>query len=355
MKKEISLTTILGRLAVWLGIAAILFITAATMFSDSARIFELISSVSPGWLVLIVLSVLFNYILRFAKWQYFLSILNISIPLKLNLWVFFSAFTMVLSPAKLGELVKSLLLKTRLGIPVALTAPIVMAERLTDLIGLLILCAFGFSQFAFGGKTLLITGLLIFSGIAVITRPGFWAFIDRLLSIHKKTARFKNTALAIQESTRTLLNLRALAVSIPLSAVSWAGEGIALYLIFRSMGVEIDNLLAIAVFAHAFGSIAGALSFLPGGLLVTEGAMGLFFIFAAIPEAAAISATFLIRALTLWFAVCLGTIIFVVGHRQSDLQSFSLSLNNESESNDTSAEKPNTTQEKQCPVQTTEP
>ncbi len=327
MKKEISLPTIFWRLAIWLGIVIVLFITAAAMFSDSGKVLALISSIAPEWLALIILSVLFNYALRFAKWQYFLSILKISIPVKLNLWVFFSAFTMVLSPAKLGELIKSLLLKIRLDIPVSQTAPVVMAERLTDLIGLLILCGLGFSQFAFGGKTLLITGVIILSGIVLITRPGFWAFIDRLLGMHKRTSGLRSTIVTIQKSTETLLNLKTLAISVPLSAVSWAGEGVALYLIFRSMGVETENLLAIAVFAHAFGSIAGALSFLPGGLLVTEGAMGVFFVFVSIPETAAISATFLIRALTLWFAVCLGTIIFAAGHRRSDLQALSLSLN----------------------------
>ncbi len=320
MKKEISLTPILFRLGIWLSLAAVLFVTAAAMFSDYRRVIELIGSVSPGWLGLIISSVLFNYALRFAKWKFFLGILGVKVPLKLNLWVFFSAFTMVLSPAKLGELVKSLLLKTRMGIPVATTAPIVMAERLTDLIGLLILCAIGFSRFTFGGHTLIVAATVLGVGILLVTRPGFWQAVDRLLSMHHRLIRFRNTARMIADSSRTLLTLKSLMISVPLSTVSWAGEGVALYLIFRAMGLEIDNLLAIAVFAHAFGSIAGALSFLPGGLLVTEGAMGMFFVFVSIPDAMAVSATFLIRALTLWFAVILGTMVFVAGHRRSDLQ-----------------------------------
>ncbi|MDD3145660.1 MAG: lysylphosphatidylglycerol synthase transmembrane domain-containing protein [Candidatus Riflebacteria bacterium] len=325
MKKEISLFSIIFRLGIWLALAAVLFITAAAIFSDYRRVIALIGSISPAWLVFVILSVLFNYVLRFAKWNYFLRILHISVPLRLNLWVFFSAFTMVLSPAKLGELVKSLLLKARLDIPVAATAPVVMAERLTDLAGLLILCALGFSQFAFGGNTLLITSLIIGSGIVIITRSGFWKFVDRALALHTSLSRFRNTVRTIESGTRTLLTLKSLLVTVPLSAVSWAGEGVALYLIFRAMGLDSENLLAIAVFAHSFASIAGALSFFPGGLLVTEGTMGMFFVYASIPDAVAVSATFLIRALTLWFAVILGTMVFFIGHRRSDLQVFRLS------------------------------
>lgn len=307
------------RLLVWLAVVGIVFITVATLLSDYRQVLQLIISVSPGWLALIIASVLFNYVLRFAKWNYFLRLLNIEVPLRLNLWVFFSAFTMVLSPAKLGEVVKSFLLKTRLGIAVSRTAPIVMAERLTDLIGLLILCALGFSRFAFGGNTLLITGIIIFAGVWGMTRPRFWAAIDRFLGRYEILHRFQSPVRAIQASTSSLLSLRSLAISVPVSAVSWAGEGVALYLIFRAMGLDMPNLLAISIFAHAFGSIAGALSFLPGGLLVTEGAMSMFFLYVAVPGTVAVSATFLIRAVTLWFAVILGMLVFIAGHRKSDL------------------------------------
>ncbi|HNS08393.1 MAG TPA: lysylphosphatidylglycerol synthase transmembrane domain-containing protein [Candidatus Ozemobacteraceae bacterium] len=325
MQKAISLSSIILRLSLWLAVAAVLFLTATAMFADFDRVIKLLSGISLQWLGLIILAVLFNYALRFAKWSWFLRLLNIRVPFKLNLWVFFSAFTMVLSPAKLGELVKSLLLKNRLGIPISATAPIIMAERLTDLIGLLILCAAGFSQFAYGGRMLLLTGALIASGVICLTRPSFWNLADRALNLHPKLAGLKSAVRAMQQSTGSILNLKAMMVSVPLSAISWAGEGVALFMIFRAMGLQTDNLPAISIFAHAFGSIAGALSFLPGGLLVTEGTMGMFFVFAAIPEAQAVSATFLIRALTLWFAVCLGTLVFAFGHQRSDLQAFTLS------------------------------
>jgi uncharacterized protein (TIRG00374 family) len=128
----------------------------------------------------------------------------------------------------------------------------------------------------------------------------------------------------IQDTFESLLTLKNLVVSVFVSAVSWAGEGFALYFIFQSLNVNVESLLLISIFAHAFSSVVGALSFLPGGLLVTEGAMGLFFVYVSIPQAQALSATFLIRSLTLWFAVVIGTIVFLAGHTKKDLQAIKL-------------------------------
>ncbi len=320
MTNAFSINGVIWRLALWLCVALVLFITAAALLTDYKKVIDLVIAISPTYLIAIITAVLFNYALRFIKWNWFLGLLGIKVPIKLNLWIFFSAFIMVLSPAKLGELVKSFLLKSRLGISVARTAPIVVAERLTDLLGLLILCAIGFSQFAFGGRTLALVAVLMTAGILAITRPAFWGMLDRMLTGKIRLVKLRESIKAMQQSTRDLLSLRSLAFSVPLSAVSWGGEGVALYLIFKSMGLELQDLLAISLFAHAFSSIAGAVSFLPGGLLVAEGSMGAFFVYAGVPDAAAVSATFLIRAVTLWFAVVLGTAVFMLGYNHGDLQ-----------------------------------
>lgn len=312
------------RLGFWLFIASVAAITAVAIFSDYDRVLNLLKAIEPGYLPLIMAAVLFNYLLRFGKWCYFLSIIQVRIPWRTNLWVFFSSFTMVLSPGKIGELVKSFLLRGRFNIPVAKTGPVVIAERLTDLLGLIVLCLIGFSQFAFGGSTIFMVAALILLLIISFTRPAFWQLVAKVLNRFERLAKLKKPVKTIEESTRDLLSLRALLFTTPLSALSWAGEGVALYLIFQALQVELPGLLMIAIFAHAFSSIVGALSFLPGGLLVTEGTLGMFFVFVKIADAQALSATFLIRAVTLWFAVILGTLVFLFGHRREDLAALQL-------------------------------
>lgn len=334
VKKILSTRLILGKLAFWLFLGIVVAITATAMFSDYKKVGSLLASIELIWLPFIVLSVLSNYLLRFVKWCYLLRVVGVKVPFWQNMWIFFSAFTMVLSPGKIGELVKSFLLRERFAIPVTKTAPVVMAERLTDLLGLMALCLIGFSQFAFGGKTLLIVAALLFCGILMLSNPGFWKLVDHFLAKFARFAKFRRPIKIIQESTMDLFSIKSLLLTTPLSAISWAGEGFALYLIFRSMGLDMPALFAISIFAHAFSSIVGALSFLPGGLLVTEGAMGMFFVYVSIPEAQAISATFLIRAVTLWFAVLLGTTVFLLGHSKSDLKALQFISQNKNSSED---------------------
>ncbi len=325
MHKNFSIKTIFIRLGFWLGLVFILALTITALLSDSKKVARVISEIDLSFLPLVILAVLFNYLLRFLKWCYFLQVLKIKVPFWQNMWVFFSAFTMVLSPGKVGELVKSLLLKARFAVPVAKSAPVIMAERLTDLLGLLILCFIGLSQFAFGSEKLLIIAILLLLVIFLFTRKTFWSFWVGIIDRYQALASLRRPIKIIEDSTFDLLSFKSLLFTAPLSAASWAGEGVALYLIFKAMNVDMPGLLLLAIFAHAFSSIVGALSFLPGGLLATEGAMGMFFVYAQIAQAPAISATLLIRALTLWFAVILGTIVFVLGHTTRDLKALSFS------------------------------
>ena len=313
------------RLGILLFVALIIWVTATALLADLSRVGALLLNLTPSWIAAIITSVLFNYALRFLKWTYFLRCLNLVISWRDSLWIFFSAFTMVLSPGKLGELMKALLIKSRYGIPAARTAPIVMAERLTDLLGLILLAGIGFSRFTYGGMTLEIVTVLVVGGTLLITRPRFWEYLDRhFLARFPRFSRIRGSLKIVEESTTNLLSLKSLVITVPLSAISWAGEGVALYFIFQALQVTRPDLLGISLFAHAFSSIVGAVSFLPGGLLVTEGTLGGFFILAGIGRDQAVSATILIRAVTLWFAVSLGTLVFLSGRRPGELVSMDL-------------------------------
>ena len=65
-----------------------------------------------------------------------LRCLDIALPGTLSLRVFVAGFTMAISPGKLGEVLKAVLVRDLVGTPVTQTASVVMAERLTDVAGL---------------------------------------------------------------------------------------------------------------------------------------------------------------------------------------------------------------------------
>ena len=88
-----------------------------------------------------------NYLVRFGRWHYYLKVLGLSVPPGHSFLVFLAGFSLTVTPGKLGEVVKALLLRESHGIPAARTAPIVIAERLTDLVGLLLLACVGVFTF----------------------------------------------------------------------------------------------------------------------------------------------------------------------------------------------------------------
>ena len=105
--------------------------------------------------------------------------------------------------------------------------------------------------------------------------------------------------------TAFLLAPVPLLVSTAFATVSWFFECLAFYFVVRGFpGAHIDVLSATAFYAAT--TVAGALSFLPGGLGVTEAGMLTLLRRAGIEKPIAAAATFVTRAATLWFAVALG-------------------------------------------------
>ena len=70
-----------------------------------------------------------NYLVRFVRWQYYLRVLALKVPVGESFLVVLGGFALTVTPGKLGEAVKALLLRQSRGIPAARTAPHLKAER----------------------------------------------------------------------------------------------------------------------------------------------------------------------------------------------------------------------------------
>ena len=92
-----------------------------------------------------------NYVVRFGKWEFYLARLGIRGVSKSDSFLtFLSGFVLTVTPGKVGEVFKSLVLFETHGVPIPLTAPIVVAERVTDLIGIITLIVLGSLGFSGG-------------------------------------------------------------------------------------------------------------------------------------------------------------------------------------------------------------
>jgi uncharacterized membrane protein YbhN (UPF0104 family) len=232
-----------------------------------------------------------NYLLRFWRWQRYLACVGIEVPAARSFTIFVAGLTMTITPAKLGELLKSGLLRRSFAVPVRRSAPVVLAERVTDATGVVVLAVAG-GAFTRSWPPLAIALGAVATAVVVVRSP----VLERFTVLGEAPA-----------AARALLATPLLAGMTILSAVSWLFECLAAYVCVR--GLRLDLSLADTVVAFTLGSLAGALSFLPGGLGVAEASItGLIRALGDVSKAAAAAATVLIRLATLWFAVALGVV-----------------------------------------------
>jgi glycosyltransferase 2 family protein len=291
-----------------LGVAAgVAVYVGFSIWADAGRVASALARFRWLAALLACLLALGNYAVRFGRWQYYLRVLQIRVPARDSLQVFLAGFALTVTPGKLGEAVKAFLLRESHRVPVARTAPIVIAERLTDLIALLLLATVGVFSFDVDRRFLGAGALLVTLGIAIVSIEPLaelaLAIAARLPLVRRVAPRLRDFHVA----TAALVRPAPLLIATALSSVSWLLECVAFWVVVGGMPGAAVSLRA-ATFIYASMTVAGALSFLPGGLGVTEAGMLALLIRlgSGLDRGSSAAATFVTRACTLWFAVALG-------------------------------------------------
>lgn len=248
-----------------------------------------------------------NYSVRFFKWQFYLARLQVrGIPAIDSFLVFLSGFILTVTPGKVGEVFKSAVLVQTHGVPLERTAPIVIAERLTDALGVVVLILLGSAAFPGGLGWALAGGATVLLALLLASWPPplDWC-CDRLERTSGRAARVAPRLRAALVSLRTVAGPSALLWPTLLSILGWGCEGVALFVLLQGFSVAVP--LGLSVFFYATATLAGALVPLPGGLGIVEGLLHQQLVeLGGVPEAPATAAMILIRLTTLWWAVLVG-------------------------------------------------
>lgn len=292
---------------IWIAIVVVIGIAAIVLVGDVNQLAAQLETFG-WWAFAAALGLsLTNYVIRFLRWQLYLRWQGVDVPLGSSALVFGAGLSLSITPAKLGELVKSYLLRELHDIPATQTAPIVVAERVTDLLALLLLAVAGVAVYGVEPTLVIVAGALIGLGLVLLAWPRPTRALIDLVTHLRLTRRLRQPLHDVYGGLVSLCRPRALLVATSIALPAWACECVGFSLIINAFpGAEIELGLAMVIYAAT--SIAGALSFLPGGLGVTEGAMTILLVrsAASIDQATALDATLLTRLATLWFAVVLG-------------------------------------------------
>ncbi|MGB2954790.1 MAG: lysylphosphatidylglycerol synthase transmembrane domain-containing protein [Anaerolineales bacterium] len=262
---------------------------------------------------LVLLLTLFNYLLRFFKWHFYLGLVGVkNYPLIQSARLFLAGFPLAVTPGKVGEALKGVWLQKETGVPTSRGISVVLAERISDGLGVLLLSTLGVIAYPryWPAFAVVLSGLIILI-LIIQTRPAALWLLD-LGGKLPLIKRFSGGLREFYEGSYTLFRLKAIFIAVSLGTISWLGEGIGMYLVLLGLGVAPGwTTLSIAVFVLAFSTVVGAVSALPGGLGAAEASIaGMLTLLLALNRDTAAAATLLIRFATLWFAVFLGLAVW---------------------------------------------
>jgi len=281
-------------------------IVVLLIIADLPNVLTVLSGIDKTILPLIFILAPLNYLLRYFKWNYYLKIAGIYPESKINRYIFLSGLSMTITPGKLGELLKCYLLKEHLNTPVSQTSSIVMAERVTDALAMVVLASFGFLAYPYGRYVVPATAGILLTTIVLFRTDSLFTFLSRKLvrSIFlNKGMSFINE---FQQSAKLLFSVRSLLYAIGIGVVSWGFEGFVVFLTVKALGGKISILGSF--FVVSFSSLLGGLSFLPGGLGVAEGSIMAILVLTGMGKEMAAATTVITRFSTLWLGVAVGVI-----------------------------------------------
>ena len=252
-------------------------------------------------------------LIRAARWHGFMHLIGAKMRFGRGSLYFLSGFSMLLSPGRVGELVRAPLLKRDCGVPVSRTAAAVFVERFYDALASASAIAVALA-FADIPKAVLIAPLAVTIVLVILVLNG--RLLTRLL---ERAARLRWAGHLVPDpaeslgTVKTLLGRRSIVTAAPLSGGVVALEAVAFYVLAGSLGLELDFAAASAAF-HA-SSFIGALSLVPAGLGVFEGGLSGLLLLQGVPEDEGFATSVLLRIVATGLFTAVGLVCLRIASR----------------------------------------
>lgn len=285
-------------------IVALALYLVFVILANASEVAHAVKQLPHSWLAFVLILSLASYGVRALRWNYYLVRLGVQLNHRIMLLLYFAGLSMLITPAMISGVVKVGLVKVREGAELTRTLPIVVVERLTDLIAMLVLAMFGILFFQLGYPSII--GTVIFLVIVISFLKIEWCR-ERVLDVLEKVPGLKHHVESIRKlfhSANTLLDTEALVVGSFFGFISWGLAGFAMFVLVQGFGIDLS--LGETLFIMAFPAILGVMSQLPGGIGLEEGTMVSLLVRKDVEFAEATALVLLFRLATLWFGLTIG-------------------------------------------------
>ncbi len=285
-------------------ILTIVYVGAA-LATDASQMAQALTQMGwPGCSLVLGLSS-FNYLLRYRRWHFYIERFGHRLPPIRHFLYYIGGFAFTVSPAKSGEVLRSMYLRIH-GVSYSQCVAAIFVERLLDLFSISILASLIIAQHA--AFTPLILGVVLIGlGLVLASCQSavplyLEAFATRF---SEKIAHLIIGLANLTRASRRLLHARPLIIGLIAGLAAWSAEGYGFLLICHSLHLAVSAPVAIGIYAVSI--LAGSAAFfLPAGIGGMEVVMSALLVDQGASLKIAVIATLLCRLATLWFAVLLG-------------------------------------------------
>ena len=270
--------------------------------SDYQKISEKIINFQIEYLIPILSIVTISWIPLILMWHLLLKKNGINIPVRKNILIWLSGSAMSATPGQLGGLIKAQLIKTLYNVPRTKTAPLVLVEKfyiltgaiIAGIIGIIIL-EINFNLILFAIAVLFVIFFLIYY------RPVFEYGLKKITKL-KFFSKYSDNITDSYEILRNSTGPSIASICITLSISYWIIISFSVYLTLFAFGIETTTFLkTISIYTSSV--IIGVITFIPGGIGITEGSLVGFFTLEGIDVSIALILSVVIRLTTLWYSV----------------------------------------------------
>ncbi|MGI0133433.1 MAG: lysylphosphatidylglycerol synthase transmembrane domain-containing protein, partial [Candidatus Micrarchaeaceae archaeon] len=248
-----------------------------------------------------------GYLIKYWKWTYYLKRLGIKVPLKKNLAVYLSIYSMDITPGMIGRIVAAYTLRRITKIKFTNILPVVTMDIFTDFLGVGIL-AFIAAVYAqhFVFYVLLLDIVLVLPFLFLTNAWVFNLIKDKLRGgrLVKMFSLYGDEYYASQSVlNKHHVYLVSLAFTLPAAFLT----SLTLYLSLLAVGIHAP--IGTTTFIWNSAQVFGMISAVPGNIGVTDGSLvALIGTYLNVNASVSSAVTIMSRLSTLWLGFISGTI-----------------------------------------------
>ena len=280
---------------------------AVAVFGGIGKVFGIILTSNLWIYSLAFVSVFIGYLISFGKWRYYMKILKLDVPVKKNLAVYLSLYSMELTPARIGRIISAYTLNRITKIRFINIIPIVTIDIFTDFLGMAFLAlasAIYFHKFVF---LVAIADVVLLLPFLFILSDWFFHLVKRLIKSPTFYKVFTSYGREYFSSQSKLHKPKVYLVSMIFTIPSALLYSMSLY--FSLLAVGAIPHATTSIFIFSFSQIIGMLTAIPGNVGVTDASLvTLLSSTLSLPTAISSAVTIMARIATLWFGVTIGGI-----------------------------------------------